>query len=488
MKEKVNKYMLEEHADIKKSNMTKNVVTIIVSIILLIAFLIGKRYYGYYQRSKPVVIDLNKYVDFYWEGYNGVAKGKITFKLRDLKGYYNDKIKARKSKKSEIEKMKKEMQENHLGIVDDIDVLVSKCIEISSEDNENLSNGDVVELRWNCDEEFALKYFNVKLKYKDEDFVLNELTELQEVDPFTAIDVGFYGDSGHGVAVILNSESNENFKDLVYSFTENSGQELSNGMTVSVKVTDKDGNASEYMLAKNGIRLTALEKEYVVSGLKEGIPEENKQIYDEFLHDFWTGLAKKDLSSVNYKYNLDLASGKAEEENWLSHYTYAYRDVTGDGIDELWISSKDFSNDWWLMIDNSYTTRRLKSLMENFHLKVVISNSYNTSFRTYFKQYGTFLYTNIYGESENTVMEICTLLHYDKNKSELVAGDQLIIQAEKIGENLNKTYWYGTDQDSDKINDRPLSKEEGEKIENEWFGAIVWPKEMTSMVEYQPWN
>ncbi len=85
-------------------------------------------------------------------------------------------------------------------------------------------------------------------------------------------------------------------------------------------------------------------------------------------------------------------------------------------------------------------------------------------------------------------MEICTLLHYDKNKSELVAGDQLIIQAEKIGENLNKTYWYGTDQDSDKINDRPLSKEEGKKIENEWFGAIVWPKEMTSMVEYQPWN
>ncbi len=202
----------------------------------------------FYNNSRTIQLD--KYLVFETEGYNGYGNMNVSVDWKAIKSKYGSKLSFTKEAKEEYGKSIRSMKP--------IELLEDE-IRVKLDEDSNLSNGDSISYTWDVDEDLA-GYVGCKFKYKEGTYQVSDLKELEKFDAFADLTVKFSGISPNGKAKIEYT-GNELGN---YCFDYESGKDLSNGDTVTVKINES-GIAES---ARNGKIPAETEKEYTVSGLE----------------------------------------------------------------------------------------------------------------------------------------------------------------------------------------------------------------------------
>ena len=223
----------------KKTRLPVIAAAAVIVVVLTIALITALR--------KPT-IDLNKYAQVAFSGYDGYGTAEISLDYDAL--YEENRKKLSNAEDSDFY----------------ADELLVFCIDASLDKTSGLSNGDTVVFGWRCDDESALETFGVKLKYSDIEFTVEGLEEAEVKDVFEGVDVVFSGISPDGSASIQFSGSE--FQNILgYSLDKDSG--LSNGDTVTVSVSrNYEDDVAGYLAENYGVVPEATEKTFSVSGLE----------------------------------------------------------------------------------------------------------------------------------------------------------------------------------------------------------------------------
>ncbi len=236
----------------------KIVIGIVAAAIVLALVIIGV------VTHRPS-INLNKYLTVSFDGYNKYGTASVNFDSDKFDKDYGKVLKKKtKAAKNRLDS---------LGVLgqlgsDLVDSVASYYFTGTLDKTENLSNGDTVTYTWNFDADSFEKMYRVKLKYKDQEFTVNGLQELESFDPFANVTVEFNGVEPDGEAVIDNSGAKaDEQQDLRYSLDPSDG--LSNGDTVVLKCSLPYGSSdlTTYFATQYGKIPSSLTKEITVSGL-----------------------------------------------------------------------------------------------------------------------------------------------------------------------------------------------------------------------------
>mgnify|MGYP007115899940 CR=1 FL=1 len=193
-------------------------------------------------------IDVTENLQVSFEGYNGYGKAEL------LNAY------AWEAQAFETAGIESVDDFGSLGNALNIEMAVSYVVEPSS----NLSNGDTVIVKTVIDE-VALEDYDFELVSGGEKtFIVADLPELQEIDPFEDIEIMYEGTSLDARATVIQKGTAEYPMDFYYQVNPQS--ELKNGDKIIVSIS---GSNTENEAAKEGYRLTSLEKEFTVSGLSQ---------------------------------------------------------------------------------------------------------------------------------------------------------------------------------------------------------------------------
>ena len=206
-------------------------------------------------------IDLNKYVTIEAEGYDSMGTLTCTFDYDAFEKDYDGKIKANVKSNDGGTAAMIALELEFGGEV--TDVLLDYCVDYQPDKRSELSNGDVVNIKWDCEDEDAKKYFNVQLKYSDIQYTVKGLTEVGTFDPFEYVSVEFSGASPDGTAAISQNYDKTEMQYISFSADKSSG--LSNGdkVTVTARV---QGNIDSFV-EQFGTIPSPLKAEYTVEGL-----------------------------------------------------------------------------------------------------------------------------------------------------------------------------------------------------------------------------
>lgn len=205
-------------------------------------------------------IDLNKYVTIEAEGYDSMGRLNVTFDYDAFEKDYDGKIKAKVKSSdggtaAEIALV--------LALGDEVvDTFLSYCVDYKLDKYSELSNGDAVNFKWNCEDKDAERYFNVKLKYSDIKYTVKGLTKVATFDPFEYVSVEFSGVSPYGTAAISQKNDKTEMQNISLSADKSSG--LSNGdkVTVTAGLWNVDSFVEQF-----GVVPSPLSKEFTVEGL-----------------------------------------------------------------------------------------------------------------------------------------------------------------------------------------------------------------------------
>lgn len=216
--------------------------------------------------KEGMTIDLNKYMSVEVTGYSSVATAEISFDYDAFEMDYKDKIKV-KNNKGNDEEINIELNMGEKPI----DVFMGYCILFEADKTEELSNGDVVTVTWNCDDESAENYFGCSLKYSDVEHKVEGLEEVATFNPFDDASVEFTGAAPYGG---VNVTANTDKKEMQYiEFTVENSYDLSNGdkVVVTANIENMDGFIEEFKMVPSPVT-----KEFTV----EGLPTYAKTISD----------------------------------------------------------------------------------------------------------------------------------------------------------------------------------------------------------------
>lgn len=248
----------------KLNNQGKTVVIVIVCIVVLIS-VIGAIFF-YRNLSKPMEINIEKYIKMEYEGYNGFGNAKSSLDYDSFYKDYNSKIEFKKSGKGYDDLL-------GFGTIDEstdlCKYIIDNLISINMGKSDKLSNGDVVNLSILYNEEALEKMFNIKLIVKDNyAYDVKGLMDVDVVDPFEDVELKCEGYEGIGTATLVNDSENELLKGFTYKMNKNDN--LKNGMIVDVTIMDGDNELGENdYLDEYGIVFSKTKKGLVVEGLSD---------------------------------------------------------------------------------------------------------------------------------------------------------------------------------------------------------------------------
>ena len=142
--------------------------------------------------KRKVVLD--KYIEFSSEGYDTKGTATVSFDYRKFEDEYRKKIKFKK--KDERRKFVKDYSLK--SSISDAKLLLSTCVKLELDKDSNLSNGDTVSVKFDCDDELAEEYFGVEFSYSDVEYTVDKLKKVDKFNPFDYIKVTFSGTSPDG--------------------------------------------------------------------------------------------------------------------------------------------------------------------------------------------------------------------------------------------------------------------------------------------------
>ncbi len=203
-------------------------------------------------------INLNEYITVSFEGYDTVGRATVEFDTEKFRENYKGKLRSS---------------------------FVSDYLDWELDQNQKLSNGDIVLLSWDCEDETVLSRYGYKLKYEDVSYTVEGLQEILTFDPFEGVDVAFEGISMHGKAEIVGNPTENAAQDLKYELDKKN--DLKNGDTVTLTVTMYGDDPSEYCIENYGMKPTSSAKTYPVNGLSQYV-QSLSEISEDGLTDMQT--------------------------------------------------------------------------------------------------------------------------------------------------------------------------------------------------------
>ncbi len=233
-KEKKQKEGKKKHTGLK--------VSIIIILLAIIAGAVGSLVYFLFFSA--TTIDLAKYIDIEYKGYDGYASADIEINEKELKNVIKDSSVAKK---------------------------FIKKVELEADNEKNLSNGDEIKIKVTISDSF-LEENKLKLKENKIKIKVEGLEEFSSLDLSDYIVLEYKGFNKYASATATLDESLEEllgksvFKDLnkeIVLTVSNNGK-LENGKNAEVEITISDS-----WLNENGISLKSNTAKVKVSGLEE---------------------------------------------------------------------------------------------------------------------------------------------------------------------------------------------------------------------------
>lgn len=290
-------------------------------------------------------VDLNEYMSITSYGYDTMGRASYEFDYDQFEQDYSGKIKINEKNARTL------IDPSLLGEEMPADLMLYYCVDQYIENASNLSNGDVVTLKWDCSDQKAEDYFNVKLKYSDMEYEVQGLEEVPTFNPFDYITVSYTGVAPNGKVEISIDNSQTGMWGLVFEANKEDG--LRNGDEIVITATMNDSYTMEDYAAQYGMIPNQTEKTYTVDSLPRyirdlgEIPEDMYNKMDQQLQDsFHAHVA----STFDEKERIDgferignyLITLKDDMTGSTDNYLYYIYKVTYS-TDEL----KDFTYYWY---------------------------------------------------------------------------------------------------------------------------------------------
>ncbi len=212
--------------------------------------------------GKREVIDLNKYVQVEYEGYDSIGTAVASFDTKALKRDVMNNLELTKAGVKSYDFLVEQAEEN--GFSSDTPELLVSCLDGGFDKADNLSNGDTITYKWDIDEERIENLFKCNIVFSDIEFEVESLKEVKTVDLFDDINLVF---SGTSPQVYVKTKGSSGYRDVYFDMVPDNTYGLKNGDTVKLVVSGDASEVESYMLEKYHVRPESLEKEYTVEGL-----------------------------------------------------------------------------------------------------------------------------------------------------------------------------------------------------------------------------
>lgn len=230
----------------KKKPPTAGILTILVLVVVLV---------GIFMFTRAKTIDMEDFLSFTFEGYDGFGIARIHFDESSLIALLEENAGIDEADLENVESKEKYMTTvNEYGR---IHILVDSISIDMSGTNGNFKNGDTVKAVITYDNELA-KEMKLKLSGKTFSAKVKGLPDITNIDPFEHLNVTFSGVSPNCTAE-LSYLGTEEFIDVgVFKIDRPTG--LRNGDTITVSIPWDDN-----FTGRQGYIATVKEKTYTVS-------------------------------------------------------------------------------------------------------------------------------------------------------------------------------------------------------------------------------
>ena len=210
-------------------------------------------------------INLNKYVSFESQGYDGYGEVITVFDYERFNNDYEARFKA--DSKNKISLFGIGGSYEHERHPSD---LLGRCARGTIDKGENISNGDEVVFNWEFDAESVMRDYGYRLSYSPVTYKVEGLQTPQEYDPFEGLTIMVDGENGWGEAWIESSDT-VSIPDI-FNYYLDQNYELSNGDIITMYVVpywNYYDDPVEYAVREYGLKPTRIEKQVKVAGLQE---------------------------------------------------------------------------------------------------------------------------------------------------------------------------------------------------------------------------
>jgi hypothetical protein len=245
----------------KKENNKKKAIIITIAVIAVVVILLlpcifamGALFISSFMEAMPKNINVNDYVEVDATGYNHCGKAVVTFDEEKFHKDYGKKIKFNEGWYSK----------SGLSAVDSL----MSDFDYSIENDGSFSNGDILVLEWNIDEQLLKDAYNCNVEYSNIVVYVDGLEETEEFDAFEDFQYELNGVSSEAELNIISNLNSKGYFGLLYKADKTEGIKNGDIITVSV-VTENSSELSEYCLE----RFDALPSETSYTIEVAGLPE-----------------------------------------------------------------------------------------------------------------------------------------------------------------------------------------------------------------------
>ena len=237
----------------KPFKMTKQLWALLIAVIAVVVVAIVALVVVKNQKKK---VNINDYISVEYNGYETAGTAYVDF---DETGFSEAVIKAQGKKLKNVKSL------DDLDWSDLTDLMGSSnwdlidSITFDVKPDSDLSNGDMVTVTASWNEDYEKKA-GVKILSKEQEFTVEGLEEVKEVDPFEDIEVTFSGTPPYVYPNWTNNSDDDYLRYLWFNFEDYDSLDV--GDTVTLTVDESEENA-----LANGYKFTQTSKEYIVSGV-----------------------------------------------------------------------------------------------------------------------------------------------------------------------------------------------------------------------------
>ena len=237
----------------KPFKMTKQLWALLIAVIAVVVVAIVALVVVKNQKKK---VNINDYISVEYNGYETAGTAYVDF---DETGFSEAVIKAQGKKLKNVKSL------DDLDWSDLTDLMGSSnwdlidSITFDVKPDSDLSNGDVVTVTASWNEDYEKKA-GVKILSKEQEFTVEGLEEVKEVDPFEDIEVTFSETPPYVYPNWTNNSDDDYLRYLWFNFEDYDSLDV--GDTVTLTVDESEENA-----LANGYKFTQTSKEYIVSGV-----------------------------------------------------------------------------------------------------------------------------------------------------------------------------------------------------------------------------
>lgn len=269
-------------------------------------------------------VNLNKYITIQCEGYDSLGTASYTFDYEAFEKDYSGKIKLSTKDSNEMKMLVLLSGESSE------ELLLDMCVSQSLDQAKNLSNGDTITLKWNCEDEMANEYFNCKLNYSDITYTVSGLKEAEKFNPFDYVEVSFSNTEPYISATITPNYDQQEMQYI--KFTADKADHLSNGDTITI--TASISGSVDTFVENYGVVISETERTYTVEGLPryvtdvaeipadimEAMSAKGEEVFRAYVASNWS--KPENLISVTYIGNYFLSSKPVEAGGWARDKMY----------------------------------------------------------------------------------------------------------------------------------------------------------------------